>query len=54
MHPIRQAGTKSTFLYNLTKKHNIEFKWVKAHANIYGNERADALANEAMDEIKLK
>lgn len=36
-------------LYNLTKKHNIEFKWVKAHANIYGNERADTLANEAMN-----
>jgi len=28
-------------------KHNVKFVWVKGHANIPGNERADALAVEA-------
>jgi len=32
----------------LTKENwKIEFKWVKAHAGIYGNEIADRLAKEA-------
>jgi len=31
-----------------TKRHDIEWKWVKGHAGDPGNERADALANQGM------
>ena len=33
-----------------TKKHEIEWHWVKGHSGHAGNERADDLANRAMDE----
>ena len=33
-------------------KHHIEWQWVKGHSGDEGNERADALANRAMDEKK--
>jgi len=33
-----------------TKKHDIEWHWVKGHSGHAGNERADDLANRAMDE----
>lgn len=33
----------------LTKKHNIEFKWVKGHAQNIMNNRCDELATEAAD-----
>ncbi len=39
-------------LIELTKKHKVTFKWVKGHADNEENERCDALANEAMDEMK--
>ena len=32
--------------------HKIEWKWVKGHAGDPGNERADALANRGIDELK--
>ncbi len=32
------------------KEHNVEWKWVKGHSGHEGNERADELANRAMDE----
>ena len=31
-------------------KHRIEWRWVKGHAGVEGNERADALANQGLDE----
>lgn len=35
----------------LTGKHEIDWRWVKGHAGNPGNERADALANRAIDEL---
>ena len=31
--------------------HTVDWRWVKGHAGHEGNERADALANQAMDEV---
>ncbi len=38
-------------LDELNQKHQIEWHWVKGHSGDPGNERADELANEAMDEL---
>ena len=35
----------------LNAQHTVEWHWVKGHAGHPGNERADELANEAMDEL---
>lgn len=37
-------------LIELTKKHKVEFVWVKGHADNVENERCDTLANEAIRE----
>jgi ribonuclease HI len=35
-----------------TKRHDVEWLWVKGHAGNPGNERADALANRGMTEAR--
>lgn len=37
-------------LDNALARHNVEWTWVRGHAGTEGNERADALANRAIDE----
>lgn len=50
-----KAPVKNADLWQLLLKacecHDIEWHWVKGHAGHEGNERADQLANDAMDEL---
>jgi ribonuclease HI len=40
-------------LDKLNQQHQVNWRWVKGHSGDEGNDMADALANEAMDNIKL-
>ena len=40
-------------LDRLSSKHQIDWKWVRGHTGHVGNERADQLANNAIDELVL-
>jgi ribonuclease HI len=36
-------------LVEQARRHEIDWRWVKGHAGVEGNERADALANRGVD-----
>ena len=38
----------------LTQAHQIDWRWVRGHAGDEGNERADALANRGVDNVRGK
>lgn len=40
-------------LDELQARHRVSWHWVKGHSGNPGNERADALANEAIDEMEI-
>ncbi|MGZ8172593.1 MAG: ribonuclease HI [Methylobacter sp.] len=46
-HPVKNEDLWRR-LDNAAQRHKIEWKWVKGHSGISGNERADALANLAV------
>lgn len=47
--PVKNAELWKT-LHEEAQRHKIEWHWVKGHSGHPGNERADLLANEAIDE----
>ncbi len=51
--PVKNADLWQK-LDHLTSLHHINWHWVKGHAGHPENELADALANRAIDELKIK
>jgi len=49
--PVKNADLWQR-LDQLAQGHDIEWHWVRGHAGHAENERADALANRAMDELQ--
>ncbi|MFG6666616.1 ribonuclease HI [Halomonas sp. HNIBRBA4712] len=47
--PVKNAELWKILLEE-TKRHRVEWHWVKGHSGHPGNEKADTLANEAIDE----
>jgi ribonuclease HI len=48
--PVKNMGLWQE-LDQLANQHEITWKWVKGHAGIAGNERADELANKGIDNL---
>ncbi|MGJ8524492.1 Ribonuclease HI [Halomonadaceae bacterium LMG 33818] len=51
--PVKNAELWKALLEQ-TQRHDVRWHWVKGHAGNPGNERADELANLAMDELMEK
>ena len=51
--PVKNAELWRELLEE-THRHRIDWRWVKGHSGHPGNERADALANEAIDEARSR
>jgi ribonuclease HI len=51
--PVKNAELWKELLEE-TKRHEIEWKWVKGHSGHPENERVDGLANKAIDEEAKK
>jgi len=49
--PVKNAELWQALL-QATARHQIEWRWVKGHAGDPDNERADALANEAIEKLR--
>jgi ribonuclease HI len=49
--PVKNADLWQA-LDSASKRHQIDWRWVKGHAGVAGNEIADQLANQAMDELQ--
>ena len=49
--PVKNADLWQA-LDQATQRHQIDWRWVKGHDGVAGNEIADRLANEAMDELQ--
>ena len=48
--PVKNADLWQR-LQELATKHDVEWRWVKGHAGIDGNERADELANRGVESL---
>lgn len=48
--PVKNADLWQR-LQELAAKHDVEWRWVKGHAGIDGNERADELANRGVESV---
>jgi ribonuclease HI len=51
--PVKNADLWQ-LLDEQTKKHKIKWHWVKGHTGVRGNEMADQLANQAIDQVMKK
>ena len=40
-----------TTLYDLAARHDVHWRWVRGHAGVDGNERADELANRGVESV---
>nr|WP_264193945.1 ribonuclease HI [Marinomonas algarum] len=57
MTASKQPVKNKDLWQNLDKecqRHQVTWKWVKGHAGIEGNEIADQLANQGIDELRAK
>jgi N utilization substance protein A len=43
---------RTDVLGRIAARHNITWKWVRGHTGVSGNEMADALANQGIDELR--